>query len=251
MTFFSASRSTSVRHFSDENAMAAAAAEYLLAVANESVVARARFSLALAGGQTPAALYRLLAAPPLAGRMPWGATHIFQGDERCVAPCHPDSNFHLAVTTLLASGLAPAGNIHRMRGEDPDIIGAAAEYQREVEEFLFRDPTTEPGFDLVLLGMGVDGHVASLFPGSTQLLEKKRLVAAVTEPAGNPALPRLTLTLAAINSATRVLLMISGPEKKKILNEITANSQAAAEKYPAALVRPGKELVWLASDCDL
>lgn len=225
--------------------MAAAAAEYLLAAANENVVARGRFSLVLAGGQTPAALYRQLASPAQARRMPWAGTHIFQGDERCLAPQHPDSNFHLAVTTLLASGLVPAGNIHRMRGEDPDIIRAAAEYQREIEEFLHHDQTAAPGFDLVLLGMGTDGHVASLFPGSPLLGEKKRLVAAVTEPAGNPPLPRLTLTLPAINSAARVLLMISGPEKQQILNKIMANHQTAGEKYPAALVRPGNELVWL------
>lgn len=235
------------RYFPDSGAMAAAAAEYLLAAACEAVAARGRFSLVLAGGRTPELLYRQLASLPMADQMPWAATHIFQGDERSVAPDHPESNFRLAAATLLAPGLVPGANIHRMRGEAPDLTLAAAEYQREIELFLQSGPRAEGGFDLVLLGMGGDGHIASLFPGSPLLAEQRRLVAAVVEPAGNPALPRLTLTLPAINGAARVLFMISGPEKQRILEEIMANSQAVAGKYPAALVRPGKELLWLVS----
>lgn len=229
-----------VQHFPDAAALAAAAAAFLLTSARAAVRARGRFSLVLAGGRTPESLYRLLAAPPLVKQIPWSSIHIFQGDERCVPPDHPASNYRLAAASLLSPGLIPAANIHRMRGEEPDPSQAAVEYQRQVEEFLAGE-----GFDLVLLGMGPDGHIASLFPGSPWLKARDRLVAAVTEPTGDPPLPRLTLTLPAINQAASALIMVTGPEKARIVDEIMRDRQVAADKYPAALVAPRDQLCWL------
>ncbi len=224
--------------------MAQVAGRYLLSAAHQAVAEHGRFSLVLAGGRTPERLYQLLAAPPLAAQMPWKNTHVFQGDERGVPPEHPASNYRLAAASLLASGLIPAVNIHRMQGEAEDIAGAAVDYQRQIRDF-FSLGADRQGFDLILLGMGNDGHIASLFPGSPLLAEENRLVAAETEPAGDPPLPRLTLTLPAINSATRILVMISGPDKQKIMSEIMTDRTAAAKKYPAALVAPRRELLWL------
>ncbi|ADH85687.1 6-phosphogluconolactonase [Desulfurivibrio alkaliphilus] len=237
-----------IKKFANTDQMAQAAAELVLTSALAAVIERGVFSLVLAGGGTPLPLYRRLAAPPFLAQMPWELTHLFQGDERCLPPEHPDSNFGRAAATLLAPGQVPADNIHRMTGEDPDPKRAAAAYQRQIEDFC-RDFAVN-SFDLVLLGMGSDGHIASLFPGSALLAEQDRLVAAETEPAGNPPVPRLTLTLPAINSARRVLLLTSGPEKEKIMNEIIADRQAAAARYPAARVMPSQEFYWLRTISD-
>ncbi|MDF1614852.1 6-phosphogluconolactonase [Desulfurivibrio dismutans] len=232
-----------IQKFADTDQMAQAAAELVLTSALAAVIDRGVFSLVLAGGGTPLPLYRRLAAPPFLAQMPWELTHLFQGDERCLPPEHPDNNFGRAAATLLAPGQVPADNIHRMAGEDPDPERAAADYQRRIKDFCRDLAVTD--FDLLLLGMGDDGHIASLFPSSPLLAEQDRLVAAETKPAGKPPVPRLTLTLPAINSARRVLLMISGPEKERIMTEITTDPKAAAAKYPAALVAPRQELYWL------
>lgn len=228
-----------IRKYADVDLMAQAAAELVLAKARTAVVTRGIFALVLAGGGTPLPLYRLLAAEPFLSAMPWPQTHLFLGDERCLPAEHPESNFGRAAATLLTPGQVPEANIHRMTGELPPKEGAA-HYRRELAEF-GRD------FDLVLLGMGSDGHVASLFPGSPLLTEREALVAAITEPAGQPPVPRLTLTLPAINRAATVIIMVSGAAKAAIAEEISRDRQAAAQQYPAALVQPREELLWLIS----
>ncbi len=228
-----------IRKFSNPELMAEAAAELVLARARAAVAERGLFSLVLAGGGTPLPLYRLLAAEPYLTEMPWQQSHIFLGDERCLPPTHPESNFGRAAATLLAPGQVPEANIHRMRGELPPVAGAA-HYRRELAEF-GRD------FDLVLLGMGADGHVASLFPGSPLLTEQQELVAAISQPAGQPPLPRLTLTLPALNRAATVIVMVGGPAKAAIVDEIKRDRQAAARRYPAALIQAREESLWLVS----
>lgn len=228
-----------VLKFASPREMAEAAAELVLDRALAAVHERGLFSLVLAGGGTPLPLYQRLAAEPYLARMPWPQTHLFWGDERCLPPRHPESNFGRAAAILLAPGQVPAANIHRMPGELPPAEGAAV-YRRELAE-LGRD------FDLVLLGMGEDGHVASLFPGSPLLAEEEAPVAAVTEPTGQPPVTRLTLTLPAINRAATVLIMVSGPTKAAIVEEINQDRQAAAHRYPAALVQARSELLWLVS----
>ena len=228
-----------ITRFPDPEAMAQAAAGLIITNAHAAVAERGRFSLVLAGGGTPLPLYRLLVAPQLTERVPWQATHIFQGDERCVPPDHPESNFGRAAATLLAPGQVPPTNIHRMKGELFPAEGAA-HYRRDLEEFGHE-------FDLILLGMGADGHIASLFPGSPLLQEERLTVVAEEQPVGSPPLPRLTLTLPVINRAARVIIMVSGPEKGEIVEEIRRDQSAAATKYPAALLRAREDLLWLVS----
>ena len=231
-----------IKKFPHPRAMAEAAAGLIIERARAAVAAKGFFSLVLAGGSTPLPLYELLVSPPLVRKMPWAETHVFQGDERCVPPTDPESNFGRAAAILLASGLIPPANIHRMAGELPPTVGAER-YRREIAAF-------GHDFDLVLLGMGTDGHVASLFPGSPLLAAEDQTVAAEEQPVGSPPLPRITLTLPAINRATTVIIMVAGREKARIAQEIKEDPRAGAAKYPAALVRPRKELLWLVSKAD-
>lgn len=228
------------RYFTEPEAMAEVAAELVTHQARQAVAARNLFSLVLAGGSTPLPLYRLLAAPPWHERMPWAATHLFQGDERCLPPDHPESNFGRINASLLTPSQLPPAHIHRMAGELPPSQGAA-EYRRQLATF-------GHDFDLILLGMGTDGHVASLFPYSPLLAAEEELVAAVEEPAGAPPVPRLTLTLTAINRAATVIIMATGEQKAAIAAEIRHAPQRAADKYPAARVKPREQLWWLISE---
>ena len=168
-----------VRIFSTPAALAEDAAERFAALAQEAVEKRGRFAVALSGGGTPQLLFRQLAAEPFAGRIPWGQTHVFWGDERCVPPDHPGSNYLSAREALLDHVPLPAGQVYRVRGEwRPEQ--AAQAYGDELHRVF---GSGWPRFDLILLGLGNDGHTASLFPGSAALEEKERLVVpAVAHP---------------------------------------------------------------------
>lgn len=220
--------------------VAAAAAGELLARAGEAVSARGAFALALPGGATPRALYALLAdrEGPWAARLPWGRTQVFFGDERCVGPEHPDSNYRLAREALLRHVPVPPQNVHRIRGELPDAAQAAAAYERELTAAL--GPL--PALDLVLLGLGQDGHTASLFPGSPALQERERLVAAAVAP--RLGAWRITLTLPALERARQVLFLATGGSKAAALRR--ALGGGGGEPVPAALVRPRTgRVLWL------
>ena len=231
-----------LRVFPGPAEVAAAAAAEVLARGGEAVAARGAFALALSGGSTPRALYALLADPrgPFAARMPWKRTQVFFGDERHVPPDHPDSNFRMARRALLAHVPVPAENVHRIRGELPDADGAAAAYERELRAALGEPPA----LDLVLLGLGEDGHTASLFPGSPALEERERWVAAPwVERLGTR---RITLTLPALESARQVLFLVTGAAKSAALRR-ALGEPAGAEPVPASRVRPGSgRVLWLA-----
>ncbi len=220
--------------------VAAAAAE-VLARAGEAA-ARGSFALALPGGSTPKALYALLADArrPFAARIPWGRTQVFFGDERHVPPDHPDSNFGMVRQALLAHVPVLAGNVHRIRGELPDADAAAAAYERELRAALGEPPA----LDLVLLGLGEDGHTASLFPGSPALEERERWVAAPwVERLGAR---RITLTLPALEAARQVLFLVTGAAKSAALRR-ALREPAGAESVPASRVRPRSgRVLWLA-----
>src|SRR5271168_647739 len=158
--------------------LARAAAVELLRLARESVASRGVFTLALSGGSTPKKLYALLATDPAFRDFPWDKTQLFFGDERHVPPDQADSNFHMTQGTLLASGLVPEAHLHRVRAELPDAADAATQYEEEMRAFFTADKCLGgfPRFDAVLLGMGPDGHTASLFPGSKGLDETERWV---------------------------------------------------------------------------
>jgi 6-phosphogluconolactonase len=232
-----------VRRVRDAEAVARAAAEELVGAAARAVAARGRFTLALSGGSTPRRLYALLADPgaPFRGRIPWDRTHVFFGDERSVPPDHPDSNYRMARGALLDH--IAAASVHRIRGEEP---GAADAYEAELRRF-FRIPAggAPPRLDLVLLGLGPDGHTASLFPGTPAVDETSRWTA-------SPFVPRLgtrrvTLTLPVLDRAREVLFLVSGGEKAPALARVLAAAPGAAA-LPAALVRPAGGAVWIVDE---
>src|SRR5713101_6059808 len=221
----------------DPDALADAAARLTVDVAAHAIAARGRFMWALAGGETPRATYARLALPPFRERVDWRRTWVFFGDERAVPPDHAASNYQMAHETLLSKVPIPAAQVLRIRGEAEDLEVAAAEYARALSEAF----GTRPRFDLVLLGLGVDGHTASLFPDSPVVREVFRAVAAVHVTAAS--IPqRLTLTLPVFNAAARVVFLVAGAEKAKVVKAVLGEHAT----LPAAMVRPADgELVWL------
>ena len=226
----------------DPAALAETAANLIIDVATEAVRERGRFMLCLAGGETPRATYARLALPAFSERVRWDRTWAFFGDERVVPPDHPESNYRMAHETLLSRVPIPPAQILRMRGEDADAEGAAAAYAAALAEVFGTRRSELPRFDLVLLGLGVDGHTASLFPGSPVLREVFRTVAAVHVTAAQ--IPqRLTLTFPVLNAAARVIFLVAGAEKAKVVKAVLSDQAM----LPAALVRPTDgELIWLA-----
>jgi 6-phosphogluconolactonase len=225
----------------DAETLADRAAQAVVDVARAAVRARGRFTIALAGGATPRTTYMRLAAPPHADLMPWNRTWVFFGDERCVPPDHPESNYRMANETLLAKVPVPTTQVARMRGEADDPEAAATEYARTLVEAFATRRGERPRFDLVLLGMGLDGHTGSLFPGSPALKEVFRTVVAVHAAAA--AIPqRLTLTFPVLNAAAEVIFLVSGVEKAKAVKAALSPDSAS----PAAMVRPPDgRLRWL------
>ena len=226
----------------DAVALADKAARVIVDVAVEAVKARRRFTVALAGGVTPRTTYERLASLPLRDQMPWDHTWVFFGDERGVPPDHPDSNYRMANAALLSKVPIPAAQIARLRGEADDAEAAAAEYARAMTEVFGSRRGELPSFDLILLGMGVDGHTASLFPGSPVLKEVFRPVAAVHAAAAS--IPqRFTFTFPLINAAARVMFLVAGSEKAKVLK---AALTEPASGLPASMVHPvNGRLTWL------
>lgn len=225
----------------DAAAAARRAAEEVVARAEAAVRARGRFAVALAGGRTPQALHALLADPaaPFRARVPWGETEVFFGDERCVPPDHPDSNYGAARAALLDHvPLAPA-RVHRWRGEDPDPEAAARAYEAELRAALGPGGGA-PRLDLALLGLGGDGHTASLFPGTAALAVTDRLAAANRVPRLDAW--RLTLTLPALRAARAVLFLVAGEEKAEAVRAVLEEEA----DLPAARVRPDDgALLWV------
>src|SRR6059036_3916983 len=224
----------------DPDALADAAARLIAEAAAHAIEARGRFMWALAGGETPRVTYARLALPPFRERVDWRRVWVFFGDERAVPPDHPDSNYRMAHETLLGKVPIPAAQVLRIRGEAEDLEVAAAEYAGALGTAFGTRRGELPRFDLVLLGMGVDGHTASLFPGSPVLREVFRTVAAVHVAAAQ--IPqRLTLTFPILNAAARVVFLVTGPEKAKIVRTVLSEHGG----LPTALVQPTDgEPVW-------
>ena len=236
--------SPTVKIHPDLESLSRAVAEHLVALANEAIAERGRFAVALSGGATPRETYALLASPAFASQVPWTQVHVFWGDERCVPPDHPDSNYRMAWETLLQHVPISRDHIHRMAGEiDPPQ--AAGEYEEQLRAFFAHSPE-EPGlprFDLVLLGMGRDGHTASLFPKSGALREAQRwVVAQEVEP---QAAWRLTLTPIAINATRQVTFVVSGRDKSETLQRVLEGPRRP-EELPAQSIQPADgQLAWL------
>jgi 6-phosphogluconolactonase len=213
-------------------------AERFSQLVNQSVQGSGCFTVALSGGSTPKHLYSLLASPDYKERIPWNNVHLFWGDERCVPPDHPESNFGMVRESLLSKIKIPAENIHRMAGErEPQA--AAAEYEKHLQEFFGLESGALPRFDLILLGIGEDGHTASLFPGSDALDETERLVIAPFVEKLNSY--RLTLTLPVLNSGAEVWFLVTGASKADAVKKVLRGSA----DLPAAKVQPvNGRLVW-------
>ena len=228
----------------DGSQWAAEAARLVLVLRQQAVADRGRFSIALSGGRTPEQLYHELTSASLASRSDWGTTHFFFSDERCVAPDHPDSNYHLADQALFHPLTISEDRISRMKGEDQNPETAARDYEGRLRTVTNAETAEWPRLDLVLLGIGNDGHTASLFPGTDALHEQRRWVTVGHAPS-NPS-TRLTLTLGVINQASVVVFLASGESKAGIITRILEPKQDADRQLPAALVRPERgRLIWL------
>jgi 6-phosphogluconolactonase len=228
-----------ITYLSDATALAEAAARQFADYAREALARQGRFTVALAGGSTPAGLYRLLTAEPWRNRIAWDRTFIFFGDERCVPPDSPDSNYRMARETLLDHAPIPAANIFPMRCDSAEEAAQGAEdYSRLLHTRFDLPPGALPHFDLILLGMGDDGHTASLFPGMPGLNEAECLVIAADVPGYvRPQVARLTLTLPVLNAAAHVMFLVAGEKKRPALNAVLTNAEPA-DPLPARRVRP-------------
>lgn len=217
----------------DPAAVAEAAAEIFVATANAAVETSNRFTVALAGGTTPRETYRLLGRTEYAARVPWDRTWIAFGDERCVPPGHPDSNYRMAWEMLLARVPVPEDQVLRMEGEMESAPRAAHFYEQRLREWFDGEPW--PRFDLLFLGVGEDGHTASLMPGTDALSEHERWVA------GNfiPGLGtwRITLTLPALRGAKQILFVVTGESKATVVAEAFGR-RPHPTAYPCELVLP-------------
>ncbi len=229
--------------------MAEAAAELIAVVAKESYKTRCKFTLALAGGNTPRTLYRELNDDHYAASIPWAHSHLFWGDERFVPADHPENNFAMASETLVSQIPIPVQNVNPIHTGLPTPEEAAIAYEQTMRRLFdifgtLSADNTLPVFDMILLGLGSDGHTASLFPGSPVLDERTKWVSATPIPALKPPIRRVTLTLPVINAARHVLFLVTGREKQALVKTILNNPAQAYDRYPAARVNPAGELHW-------
>jgi 6-phosphogluconolactonase len=220
------------------------AAEMIVDYLREEIRRLGSASFVLSGGVTPRIVYDMLASPSLVSRVDWARVHLFWGDERCVPPNAPESNFRMVEESLLGNLSLPARNIHRIHAEHPPLT-AAAEYESEIRAHFGLRPHELPEFSVVLLGLGTDGHTASLFPGSNAVAEKTRLVIGVYIEALQTS--RVTMTLPVINNARTILFLVSGREKAGILREVLEDD---TPQYPAQLVQPLSGRLFWCVDAD-
>jgi 6-phosphogluconolactonase len=236
------SSSADIRILTTPQELSEAAAEEVLRAAKEAVAQRGRFTIALSGGSTPKNLFNLLATNAR-NVLPWDRTFFFWGDERHVPPTDPDSNYRMADETMLSKIPVAAGNIFRIAAENPDAAAAAEAYEQTLRKFFQLEPGQVPVFDLILLGMGPDGHTASLFPNSAGLQEKSRLV--IANWVDKLKTSRLTLTLPVLNAARCVAFVVSGADKATVLKTVLEDD-VPGEQYPSKLVQPKNgKLIWL------
>jgi 6-phosphogluconolactonase len=225
--------------FSGTGDLARAAAKYFAARSIDAVAQRGSFTVALSGGSTPKILYQLLADSnePFRNQIPWANTHFFWSDERHVPPDHPDSNYRMVNEVMLSRVPVSESNVHRVASENPNATEAAEAYEQTLVQIMTADL---PRLDLILLGVGVDGHTASIFPGSEVLHETTRLVAAPWVEKLKTF--RITMTLPLLNNAASVVFLVSGAEKAQIVEEVLQD----ARRYPAEAVKPiNGDLLWM------
>jgi 6-phosphogluconolactonase len=225
--------------FPDLEALSDAAARIFVEEAARSVAARGRFAVALSGGSTPRRTYQLLATERFRDRVNWQQVHIFWGDERGVSPEDSRSNYRLARGVLLTRVPIPPENLHPMAAF-PSVAMGAQKYEAELKAFFGQ---ARPSFDLIFLGMGADGHIASLFPGTPVLWEERHWVAGVSVP--DQEVARVTLTSWVINLAALVVFLVAGQDKAEVLKSVLEGPRETV-RFPAQLIRPvSQRLLWL------
>lgn len=228
--------------FRDTNSLAARAAALFADLAQHAIAERGRFSVALSGGSTPKKMYQLLAAPPLCDTITWPDVHVFWGDERYVAPDDDDSTYKMTGEALLAHVPLPAANIYLVPTIGGTPESTAASYEQTIRAF-FGDH--DPAFDLILLGMGPDGHTASLFPGLPAAAEPTEALVLPVDDAPKPPPTRITFTFPLINQARQVVFLIAGADKAATLQQVLHGPVDPAA-LPAQGVRPTNgSLIWL------
>jgi 6-phosphogluconolactonase len=230
-----------VRTLPNPQEVASAAAELFVERAADAQARRGVFTVALSGGSTPRAFHALLAASPLRDRVDWSRIQFFWGDERCVPPDRPDSNFLMAKQTLLDAVPVPDDHIHRMRGED-DPASAASAYEAEIWKVFGPSSDATPAFDLIYTGMGPDGHTLSLFPHTAALSVTDRLVIANNVPQLNTN--RITFTTTLANAATLVAFVVAGADKAASLAQVLEGPRNT-DLYPSQLIAPSGKLLFL------
>jgi 6-phosphogluconolactonase len=240
-----------IRVYRDSDELALKAARRFARLADQYTIGSGLFTVALSGGSTPRKMLSILAEDPFLDTVPWSCIYFFWGDERCVPPNHPDSNYLMAWETLLSKAPVPSENIFRIPAEAPDPNRAAEEYSRTLMQFFLTRASKSataplsnvPRFDLVLLGMGPDGHTASLFPHTPAIYDNENIVVANFVEKFNAY--RITFTTATINNARNVTFLVAGEDKAEALkNVIEGNYQP--EVYPSQLIRPRNgTLLWM------
>jgi 6-phosphogluconolactonase len=233
-----------VRIYDNIEELSRAAAGWFVQGANDAIARSGRFTVALAGGSTPQRLYQLLADSPFRQQIDWPKLEIFWNDERAVPPDHPESNYGMAQDALLSRVPVDWSRVHRMPGETADADRAAISYQHEIAAALAVSAEgSPPSLDLVLLGIGEDGHTASLFPSTEALQEHRRWVVANQVP--QRSMYRLTMTLPILNQARQVVFLVTGAGKAAILNEIL-DGPLDPQRLPSQAVQPtAGQLFWL------
>jgi 6-phosphogluconolactonase len=226
--------------YPDVDSLSRAAMDELMRAMKSAIALRGRFALALSGGHTPAKMYSLWASDEkYRSRTSWDRVHLFWSDERYVPPDDPLSNYRMTKEALLSRAPIPAANVHPVPTGIAPPEKAAAEYDAELHRFFGAAP---PEFDVQLLGLGVEGHTASLFPGSPVLDEKKAWVAAVVAPAEPPN--RLTFTPAVLNCGRNTFFLVTGANKREIIAALRAEPDGQPSQYPAGRIRPAGRVVW-------
>lgn len=240
-------RMPTIHRCRDAEQLALAAAEAVASAAAGAIAHRGRFVIALSGGHTPRRLYQSLAAPPFRERVDWSRAEFFWGDERTVPPDHEDSNFRMANELLLRPLEVPPERIHRIAAERRDVETAAQDYAMDIANCFgvaISDPP--PPFDVVLLGMGDDGHTASLFPGTLALRETKRWV--VANPVPQHSTTRITVTYPVLNRARAVFFLVSGAGKASVLADVLCGPKDP-RRLPSQQVHPADgRLEWFVDE---
>jgi 6-phosphogluconolactonase len=234
-----------LRVYGDAEQLARAAAELFVTAASEAISARGRFRVALSGGSTPRRVYELLATTPFSSRIDWDHVDVFWGDERYVPPDDLDSNYRMTAEALLSHVPVPLANIHRVPTEISPPSAAAGAYEDTIRKSFLGDSNSVPQFDLVYLGLGTNGHTASLFPHSPTLQETSRLVLADFVPEVNTW--RISMTAPLLNRGRTVAFVTEGQQKAQVLRDVLLGPRDP-ERLPAQLIAPEGKLLWMVDD---